>query len=180
MMPVTQEHHLNIRVAGKTYRLDYRQAFRVGYTLLRTRRFRDAAQVFDGLSQLSNNDHTSITIMLAYCKAGLRDYVGSSSVLGTLFSEDQGDRADQLHTAFACLSVGMWADATEELTGLVEQCPHLPTLSLLLGDLFLVQKQPDKAIVSWEKAIERDRDGGAVTAVARQLIATQARAVRKA
>ena len=49
MTSATHEHHLNIRAAGKTYSLDFRQAFRFGYTLLRTRKFKDAAPVFEAM-----------------------------------------------------------------------------------------------------------------------------------
>lgn len=178
MTPATHEHHLTIRAAGKAYSLDFRQAFRMGYKLARTRKFRDAAEVFEELRPFDDCEH-SATIMLAYCKAGLRDFATSYTLLNAVFSDDQEDKADQLHTAFAYLSVGMWADAIEELVDLARQCPNLPAASLLLGDAFLVQKQHDKAVSCWQLVVERGRNGGAVAAVAQQLIAAEAKSGKK-
>ena len=172
MTPTTHEHHLNIRAAGKKYSLDFRQAFRFGYTLLRTRKFKDAASVFEAMTHLGGHDYLA-TIMLAYCKAGLKDYAASNALLCQVFADDEKSKADQLHTAFVYLSVGMWTDAIEELTKLARQCPDLPAICLLLGDVLASQGRRTKAILCWRLAVARDHDDGAVAAVARQLVSSQ-------
>ncbi len=168
----TNEYHLNVHTAGKDYSLDFRQAFRFGYTLLRTRKFKEAAQVFEAMSHI-NVPGKPATIMLAYCKVGLKDYAASSTLLCQVFT-DEKEKADQLHTAFVYMSVGMWADAIEELAAMASQCPELPAICLLLGDVFALQNKRAKAILSWRLAVTRDQGNGAVATVARQLIGPQA------
>jgi thioredoxin-like negative regulator of GroEL len=172
MTPATHEHHLNIRAAGKTYSLDFRQAFRFGYTLLRTRKFKDAASVFEAMMHLGDHDHLA-AIMLAYCKAGLKDYAASNALLYETFGDGEKTRAEQLHATFVYLSLQMWPDAAEELTAMARECPDLPVICLLLGDLLVIQRRRTKAILCWRLAAKRDHDGGAVAMVARQLIASQ-------
>jgi tetratricopeptide (TPR) repeat protein len=173
MTPATHEYHLNVHAAGKTYSLDVRQAFRFGYTLLRTRKLKEAAQIFEAMTHAETPSRPA-TIMLAYCRAGLKDYAASSALLCQLFAgENERDKADRLHTAFVYMSVGMWADAIEELAALARQCPELPSVCLLLGDLFALQHKRTKAILCWRMAAKRDHDGGAITAVVRQLVSSQ-------
>jgi hypothetical protein len=172
MSPATHEYHLNVHAAGKNYSLDFRQAFRFGYTLLRTRKFKEAEQIFEAMSR-AESPGRSATIMLAYCKAGLRDYATSNTLLCQVFAEEEKAKADQLHTAFVYMSVGMWADATEELTALARQCHELPAVCLLLGDLFALQHKRTKAICCWRMAVARDHDDGAVAEFARQLVSSQ-------
>jgi tetratricopeptide (TPR) repeat protein len=172
MASATHEHHLNIRAAGKTYSLDFRQAFRFGYTLLRTRKFKDAASVFEAMMHLGDHDHLA-AIMLAYCKAGLKDYAASNALLCEAFGDGEKTKAEQLHATFVYLSLQMWPDAAEELTAMAREYPDLPVICLLLGDLLLIQKKPTKAILCWQQATKQDHDGGAVAMVARQLIASQ-------
>ncbi len=172
MSSATHEHHLNIRAAGKTYSLDFRQAFRFGYTLLRTRKLKEAASVFEAMMRLGDRDHLA-AIMLAYCKAGLRDYTASNNLLCEAFGDGEKPNAEQLHATFVYVSLQMWPDAVQELTIMVNEHADLPVLCLLLGDLFTIQRKRTEAILYWRLAATRDHDSGAVAAVARQLTAFQ-------
>jgi tetratricopeptide (TPR) repeat protein len=172
MASATHEHHLNIRAAGKTYSLDFLQAFRLGYTLLRTRKFKDATSVFEAMMHLGDHDHLA-AIMLAYCKAGLKDYAASNALLCEAFGDGEKAKADQLQATFVYLSLQMWPDAVQELTAMARECPDLPVICLLLGDLLAIQRRRTKAILCWRLATARDHESGAVAAVARQLIASQ-------
>jgi hypothetical protein len=176
MMPLaTHEYHLNVHTASKDYSLDFRQAFRFGYTLLRTRKFKEAAQIFEAMAR-ADVCGKLVTTMLACCKAGLRDYTASSSLLCQVFvDENEREKANQLHTSFVYMSVGMWADAIEELAAMARQYPELPAICLLLGDLFALQHKRTKAVLSWRLAVARDQNDGAVATVARQLIGPQAK-----
>ena len=172
MASATHEHHLNIRAAGKTYSHDFRQAFRFGYTLLRTRKFQDAASVFEAMIRLGDHDHLA-AIMLAYCKAGLKDYAASNALLCEAFGDGEKTKAEQLHATFVYLSLQMWPDAVQELTAMARECPDLPVICLLLGDLLVIQRRRTKAILCWRLAVARDHNDGAVAAVARQLVSSQ-------
>jgi hypothetical protein len=172
MTPTTHERHLSIRAAGKTYTLDAQQAFRFGYTLLRTRKFADAAAVFEAMTQLRDDDPLA-KLMLAYCKAGLRDYPASNALLQGALGDGAIARSEQLQATFVYLSLRMWPDAAQELAALARDCSDLPVICLLLGDLLLIQRKPAKAIQCWRLAAQRDRHGGPVASVARQLIASQ-------
>ena len=172
MASATHEHHLSIRAAGKTYSLDFRQAFRFGYTLLRTRKFKDAASVFEAMMHMGDHDHLA-AIMLAYCKAGLKDYAASNALLCEAFGDGEKTKAEQLQATFVYLSLQMWPDAVQELTAMAKECPDLPVIYLLLGDLLVIQRNRTKAILCWRLAATRDHDSGAVATVARQLIASQ-------
>jgi hypothetical protein len=172
MTPTTHEYHLNVRAGDKTYSLDFRQAFRFGYTLLRTRKFKEAFQIFEAMTR--SGDHASLlAILLAYCRAGLGDYGGSSTVLCEVFPDGEREKAIWLHTAFVYLSVGLWTDAAEELGKAARQRPDLPVICLLLGDVLAILRRRTKAIMCWRLAAARDRDGGAVAATARLLISSQ-------
>jgi len=98
---------IECRAAGKTHSLDLRQAFRFGYVLARTRKFKEAAPVFEMLMR-SDDGRSLAMIMLAYCKAGLRDYAACSELLKAAFPDDATGKADQLHAAFVYLSLRMY------------------------------------------------------------------------
>lgn len=130
---------------------------------------------------MQSGDHTLLpAIMLAYCRAGLRDYGGSSVLLYESFPDGEWEKAERLHTAFVYLSVGMWADAVEELRNVARQCPDLPEICLLLGDLLMIHGRRTEAINCWRLAIARDRSSGAVAAVARHRISSQMKLPEKA
>jgi hypothetical protein len=174
MTTATHDYHLTVRAAGKTYSLDFRQAFFFAYSLARTRKFKEASPIFETLMR-SDEDGLLATIMLAYCKAGLRDYAASSELLRAVFPEDANEKADQLHTAFVYVSVGMWADAVQELAAMAKECPDLPVICLLVGDLMLSQRKQTKALMCWKLAVARDHGNGAVAATAKRLFSSQAK-----
>ena len=141
------EYRLNVHAAGKTYSLDFRQGFRFGYTLLKTAQFKEASRVFEALMR-SGDDAPMLSVMLAYCQAGLRDYGRSKALLSAAFPEGGRDKAERLHTAFVYLSVGMWADAVDGHSARWRsQCPSLPVMYLLLGDVLAIQGRRAKAIL---------------------------------
>ena len=133
MSLATHEYRLVVRTAGKTHSLDCRQAFRFGYMLLGAGKYKSAIQVFQTMTLLEESNFAA-AIMLAYCKAGLKDYKASKDVLTKVFADDA--EADPLHTAFVYLSVGMWGDAIGELAKTLKQRPDLPVVLLLLAMRF--------------------------------------------
>ena len=173
------EYRLNVHAAGKTYSLDFRQGFRFGYTLLKTAQFKEASRVFEALMR-SGDDAPMLSVMLAYCQAGLRDYGRSKALLSAAFPEGGRDKAERLHTAFVYLSVGMWADAVE---GLQQGGAPVPQPA---GDVSAAGRRAGdpgatrKAILCWRLAAARDRRSGAVAATARYLISTHTKPPAKA
>lgn len=87
MTTATHEFRLKVHAVGKNYNLDFRQAFFFGYTLARTRRFKEAAPLFEVLMR-AEEGVSPAAIMLAYCKAGLRDFAASRELLNAVFPED--------------------------------------------------------------------------------------------
>jgi thioredoxin-like negative regulator of GroEL len=168
MAPVTHDDHLTIRAGDKTYSLDCRQAFLFGYSLVRKRDFTEALSVFEALRR-SNERDRSAAIMLAYCRVSLKDYLGGRRLLDEVFPGEEKERAEQLHTAFVFLSVGMWIDAIRELAAIAKNSPDLPVVCLLAADSFLLQKNQTKALVCWKLAASRDHGDGPVATVARRL-----------
>ena len=79
--------------------------------------------------------------MLAYCKAGLKDYAASNALLCEVFGDGEKTKAEQLHATFVYLSLEMWPDAVEELTAMATGMPGLAVICLLLGDLLLIQRK---------------------------------------
>jgi predicted Zn-dependent protease len=172
MATTTHEYRLNVNAGGKTYSLDFRQAFHFGYALARTRTFKEAVKVFQALRQSQNADDVA-TIMLAYCKAGLHNYRECSALLGEVLAHEEKTRLERLHTAFVYLSVGMWDDAIDELTELAREHPSVPVIYLLLGDVLALRGRRVKAILCWRLAAARDRKDGAVAATAKRLLSSQ-------
>jgi len=178
MASTKQEYHLNVHANGKSYRLDYPKAFQFGYSLLRTRKFQEAAKIFETMIRGEDPDR-SAAVMLAYCKAGIRDYASSSAILCEVFAdESERIKADQCHTAFVYMSVGMWADAIEELTSVIRQSRNLSSICLLLGDLFMLLHKPKKAFLCWKMALQRD-PSGAIGLIARLLMGPKAKFLDK-
>lgn len=113
--------------------------------------------------------------MLACCKAGLNRYSSCNKLLRTLFAAEGSPVAERLHTAFVYRNLGLRADAIRELTQVAQNRPDLPTVCLLLGDLYEAIGQKQRAIQCWRLAIQRDDPGGAVALVARQGLSALAR-----
>ena len=162
-------YRLTVRAGGKTYALDFQNAFFFGYSLLRRRKFKKAFQVFRSLARVGS-DVPALAVLLSYCRAGLRDYGGSSAVLCRVFPDGEREKAESLHTAFVYLGVGMWTDGAMELGKVARQCPDLPVACLLLGDVLAILRRRTKAVKCWQLAIARDRSGGPVATTARRLL----------
>ena len=109
--------------------------------------------------------------MLAYCKARLKEYTLCSEVLHMLFGEKQAAVAEALHTAFVYSNLGLWPDTIRELAKVADDRPDLPSVCLLLGDLFAGLGRRDKALRCWRLAIQRDQPNGSVASEAQRELA---------
>jgi len=159
--------HVPVRLGDKTYSLSPQRAFFEGYCLLRAGQYEEAAMIFNAIPAAGVHPRRS-AIMLARCKAGLREYETCLELLRSAFAGEPEQVADALHTAFIYDAMGMLTDAIRELAQVARVRPDLPTPCLLLGDLFARVGMQGNAARSWKVAMERDNVGGAVADAAKK------------
>ena len=151
-------------IKGQRRELTYQEAFALGYALARHRHFHQAVVVFQRLAAVPDRGPRA-EIMLARCLDELSEFDKAKEVLDHAFPEDHAT-ANELQDVFVCERLGFTDDALHDLVELVNAHRELPTLSLLLGDLFAAKERFHKAEQCWKLAIHRDRPGGVVAAAA--------------
>jgi hypothetical protein len=156
---------ISIGVGDKTRRLSYEQAFMLGFSLFESGRVVDAAKVFERLEEFTDRGPRAF-IMQAFCEAAASHYEDCSTPLIAVFKGERLDIASALHNAFISYHVGIRKDAINSMIDLVNQHRDLPTLCLLLGNMFMGAKELQNARKCWSLAVQRDRPGGAVARVA--------------
>jgi tetratricopeptide (TPR) repeat protein len=161
---------IRVRFGHKTYCLSLSKAFTFAHELACRKKYHDAARVCEALVQ-SEHVGARASIMLAFCKARMKDYSSCSELLRKLFGEDNAAVAEALHTAFVYINLGLLSDAIRELATVADGRPDLPSACLLLGDLFAGVGQRKKAIQCWQLAIQRDQPDGSVASEARREVA---------
>ena len=157
--------HIDVRVGKKVHRIAYEQAFALACSLLEKEQFDDAAKLFERLKEFSDRGPRA-QIMQAYCLAAALHFDDCSKPLAEGFNGDKQQIAAELHNAFVSYHVGIRQDALKTMIELVNKYHDLPTLCLLLGDMFETAGQSDMARQCWSLAVRRDRPGGAVAVVA--------------
>jgi hypothetical protein len=70
-------------------------------------------------------------------------------------------------------------DAARELVGVVNERTDLPSLCLLMGDLFASLGKTRKAILCWQLAMKRDMNGGLVANAAKEELVKLVKALKK-
>jgi hypothetical protein len=106
--------------------------------------------------------------MQAFCEAAASHYDRCSKPLAAMFENENQALASDLHNAFISYHVGIRQDAINCLAKLVNRNRELPTLCLLLGDMFRAMEKTDLARRCWSLAVKRDWPNGAVALVAAQ------------
>jgi hypothetical protein len=157
----TDTKQVHLQIGPKTYSLSLSKAFSVAHEFMCRKNYTAASQVCEALVQ-SGSLGPRATIMLACCKAGLKDYFSCNELLRSLFAAQDTPVAEGLHTAFVYGRLGMRSDAIRELAKVADDRPDLPTVCLLLGDLFAAVGHNDKAVQCWRLAIQRDQRDGSV------------------
>ena len=160
---------LSFRIGSRTHKVDYRQAFVYGHTLLRGGHPQRALQVFQALSNALPSDRRA-KMMLARCQAGLSRYEACKEILESVFDRADCPEIEELQAAFVYKQLGMLDAAAKELVKFVAKHKELPTAYLSLGDLLASSGRTDEAAACWKLAIKRDSPGGPVAKAAlRQL-----------
>jgi hypothetical protein len=157
--------HIDVRVGKKVHRLAYEQAFALACSLLEKGQFDDAAVLFGRLKEFSDQGPRAL-IMQAFCLAAALHFDDCSKPLAEGFNGEKQQIAAELHNAFVSYHVGIRQDALKTMIELVNKHHELPTLCLLLGNMFAAAGQTDLARQCWTLAVHRDRPGGAVARVA--------------
>ncbi len=161
-------------VSGKKLKLDFSHAFALGDVLLAGNHLTAAKSVFESLAKV-NDRGPRARIMLARCQAGLNNFTACSATLEAAFDGEKEPIAEDLHSALVFLKLGFRDDAIRALGKLAMRFESLPTICLLLGDLFVKQGDTEKATTCWKMALKRDRLRGGVALAARRRLKASGR-----
>jgi hypothetical protein len=156
---------VNVNVGGKVQTMSYEQAFVLAFALIDQKQYEHAARLFERLQQFTDRGPRAY-IMQAFCEAAASHFDSCSKPLAATFNGDNQSLAAELHNAFISYHVGIRQEAISTLTDLVNRHRELPTVCLLLGDMFRALGKPDMARKCWSLAVKRDLPNGAVALVA--------------
>lgn len=163
-------HHaeplFRFRVGDAARDFTYSEAFALGHSLLRAKKFQPAASIFKKLTEVPDRGPRA-HIMLAICRAGLSNYQESRSILDGVFQEGDRPLAGAIQDVIVQSRMGFKDGAVKDLVELVNTHQELPTLSLWLGDMLAEGNKTAKAMECWKLAINRDRQEGSVALAAR-------------
>jgi hypothetical protein len=168
-MLAKQESRIRINVGDRTYLLDPQRAFVFAHTLILKKEYDKAATVLQAVVA-SKVEHPRPAILLAYCQAALKNYAASHDLLESSFLEENMQVANRLHDAFAYHGLGVKSDTIQELVDLANEYKDLPTVCLILGDLFAETRNLRQAALCWKLAIQRDGKEGLVAQAARETL----------
>jgi hypothetical protein len=171
------EHSKNVQaytfeIGGKTLSLDFPHAFALGDALFEAGKLEAAKRVFGTLVEVTDRG-PRVKIMLAQCEAGLKQFDACAEILATAFNGEDMPIAEELHTAFVFHKLGLRDDAIHALSKLAVKFESIPTLCLVLGDLFAEAGNIEKAKACWNLAIKRDLLRGGVAMSARRRLKTR-------
>jgi hypothetical protein len=168
-MPASQESRIRLQIGERSYLLDPQHAFVFAHTLILKQEYDKAATVLQAVVT-SKVEHPRPAIMLAYCQAAMKNYAASHDLLELSFPQDKQQVANRLHDAFAYHGLGVKSDTLQELINLANEYKDLPTVCLILGDLFAEARNLRQAALCWKLAIQRDGKEGIVAKAARETL----------
>jgi lipopolysaccharide biosynthesis regulator YciM len=156
---------LEVQFDGKVHTVSYEQAFAIAFTLIDQKQFDEAARIFERLQAFTDRGPRAF-IMQAYCEAAALHFDSCSKPLAAAFDGENRSLAADLHNAFISYHVGIRQDAITALTEIANQHRELPTVCLLLGDMFHATGKTDLGRKCWSLAVKRDWPNGSVALVA--------------
>jgi hypothetical protein len=168
--PLTPEPVIiSMQIGGKSRSFTYEETFALGCRLLETQEIESAAQVFEQLKRFTDRGPRAC-IMQAFCEAAALHFENCSKPLVGAFAGEKQDQdiVGELHNAFISYHVGIRGDALKAMVELVNKHHELPTLCLLLGNMYKASGNLEVARKCWELAIKRDWPTGGVALVAAQ------------
>jgi hypothetical protein len=156
---------VNVNLGGSIRVVSYEQAFVLAFALVDQKRYEHAARLFELLEQFTDRGPRAF-IMQAFCEAAASRFDDCSKPLAATFHGDDQSIAAELHNAFISYHVGIRQDAIAALADIVNRNRELPTVCLLLGDMFHAKGNTESASKCWSLAIQRDWPNGSVAIVA--------------
>lgn len=160
---------IELQLGTQVQRFSYEQAFVVACSLLDHGQIEEAATVFWRLREFADRGPRAF-IMQAFCEAAALHFEDCSKPLAQVLDGDKRQLAADLHNAFVSYHVGIRQEALTAMIDLVNKHHDLPTLCLLLGNMFAAANQFGRARQCWSLAVHRDGKRGAVAlAAARRL-----------
>jgi len=169
---------MRLQAGPNTHHLSLKRAYALAHSLLKSKEYAAAIKILEAIS-LSGNYASRMALMLARCKAGMKDYQACNTLLHEVFPENGTANIDRLQAAFVFDGVGMRWDAARELVQVVNERPDLPSLCLILGDLLASLGNTRKAAKCWQLAMKRDTNGGLVANAAKEEIVKLVEALKK-
>lgn len=171
--------NLEITMGGKVRTVSYEQAFVLAFALMDQKQYEQAARLFERLEMFTDRGPRAF-IMQAFCEAAASRFDGCSKPLTATFQGDSQSLAADLHSAFISYHVGIRQDAITTLAEIVNRNRELPTLCLLLGDMFQAFGKTEMARNCWSLAIKRDWPNGSVAIVAARRMQKPSKQMRAA
>ena len=162
----------SFEIGEKKFTLDFPHAFALGDALYEAGRLEAARLVFETLTKATDRGPRA-KIRLAQCEAALKHFVACSEILEAAFIGEDKPIVEDLQTAFVFHKLGFRDDAIRALTKLAIKFESIPTLCLVLGDLFAEEGNHKKARTCWNLAIKRDLLQGGVALSARRRLKAQ-------
>jgi hypothetical protein len=126
-----------------------------------------AARLFEQLERFSDRGPRAF-IMQAYCEAAALHFDRCSKPLVAAFNDEKQKLVLELHNAFISYHIGIRSDAIHSMVELVNKHHDLPSLCLLLGNMYKASGNLQLARKCWELALKRDWPTGGVALAARR------------
>jgi hypothetical protein len=156
-----------LRIGPNTYSLGRANALSLAHSLVKDKKYDAAGRICEAI--LGWDAHApQPAILLACCKAGLRDYAACNRILEAVFAGDKKHLVEHLQAALVYQNLGMTPDAVTELVAVADDFPGLPIICLLLGDEYAAMGDRRKAGLCWRLAIARDVPEGPIALAARR------------
>lgn len=171
--------NLVITMGGRVRTVSYEQAFVLAFALIDQKQYEHAARLFERLEKFPDRGPRAF-IMQAFCEAAASRFDSCSQPLAATFQGDSQSLAAELHSAFISYHVGIRQEAITALAEIVNRNRELPTVCLLLGDMFQANGKAELARNCWSLAIKRDWPNGSVAIVAARRMQNPSKHLRAA
>ena len=156
---------IELTVGGQKRAVTYEQAFALACGLLENDRIEDASRIFRRLEEFTDRGPRAF-IMHAFCESAAKHFDASKEQLDAAFEGQDPKLAATINDAFVYYHVAGRQDGMRMLGEIIDTHEELPTLCLLLGNMLEASGNAALAKRCWSLAVHRDREGGAVAAVA--------------
>lgn len=161
---------IEILVEGRRRQIPFEQAFAISHQLWRADKPLESTQLLNKLHQ-RDPACRPVRLLLARGLARLHRYDECHRLLKETFGEEHGELASRLHDAFVMRALGDDRDAIRDLTSIAKERGDLPSVCLILGDLWERNGNQAQAIGLWQLAAQRANGTGPVAHSAAHQIA---------